>query len=241
MPIFDGLGRALRWLRERQLKRQYQVAEGAGITKAMLSAYETGKQKPSLDTLEKILDALICDLNDLHNALQIVNGRPERMRNAGGDSWRVAGTAGEGAPSGPGLYEILRAEGPLPRQEEQAMSERLGGGGGGGGAGLRRRGRHPRPPPHPRRRPRPSPRRRRAPIPPAPAAPERLSTRPRAAPALFPGGSRMLLAKSSGDGAEGGRGEAKEGVGRPTQVAAGEAIRSCMVQQNRSTPAARPA
>ncbi len=129
MPIFDGLGRSLRWLRERQVKRQYQVAAGAGITKAMLSAYETGKQKPSLDTLEKILDALICDLNDLHNALQIVNGRPERMRSAGAgsDPWRVAGTAGEGAPSGPGLYEILGAEEPLPQQEEQAMSEMLGG------------------------------------------------------------------------------------------------------------------
>jgi len=129
MPIFDGLGRSLRWLRERQVKRQYQVAAGAGITKAMLSAYETGKQKPSLDTLEKILDALVCDLNDLHNALQIVNGRPERMRSAGagGDPWRVAGLAGEGASSGPGLYEILGAEEPLPQQEEQAMSEMLGG------------------------------------------------------------------------------------------------------------------
>jgi len=129
MPIFDGLGRALRWLRERQLKRQYQVAAGAGITKAMLSAYETGKQKPSLDTLEKILDALVCDLNDLHNALQIVNERPERMRSAGtgGDPWHVAGKTGEGAPSRPGLYEILGAEEPLPQQEEQAMSEMLGG------------------------------------------------------------------------------------------------------------------
>jgi transcriptional regulator with XRE-family HTH domain len=114
MPIFDGLGRALRWLRDRQGKRQYQVAEGAGITKAMLSAYETGKQKPSLDTLEKILDALTCDLNDLHNALQIVNERPERMRSAG-------------AGSDPGLYAILGAEEPLPQQEEQAMSEMLGG------------------------------------------------------------------------------------------------------------------
>jgi transcriptional regulator with XRE-family HTH domain len=129
MPIFDGLGRSLRWLRERQVKRQYQVAAGAGITKAMLSAYETGKQKPSLDTLEKILDALLCDLNDLHNALQIVNGRPERMRStgAGGDPWRSAGKGGEGAPGSPGLYEILGAEEPLPQQEEQAMSEMLGG------------------------------------------------------------------------------------------------------------------
>ncbi|HLX07990.1 MAG TPA: helix-turn-helix transcriptional regulator [Thermoanaerobaculia bacterium] len=130
MPIFDGLGRSLRWLRERQVKRQYQVAEGAGITKAMLSAYETGKQKPSLDTLEKILDALVCDLNDLHNALQIVNGRPERMRHsgAGRDQWRTASDkAGESGSLPPDIYEILGAGEPLPSQEEQAMSEMLGG------------------------------------------------------------------------------------------------------------------
>ena len=58
MPVFDGLGKALRWLRAKQDKRQYQVAELAGITKAMLSAYETGKQRPSLETLEKIMEAL---------------------------------------------------------------------------------------------------------------------------------------------------------------------------------------
>ena len=90
MSIFNGLGRALRWLRDRQGKRQYQVADAAGITKAMLSAYETGKQKPSLDTLEKILVALECDLNDLHNALQIVNERPDAIRRAPGgrDPWQ---------------------------------------------------------------------------------------------------------------------------------------------------------
>src|ERR1041384_5487927 len=87
MSIFNGLGRALRWLRDRQGKRQYQVADAAGITKAMLSAYETGKQKPSLDTLEKILSALECDLNDLHNALQIVNERSEAIRRPGRDNW----------------------------------------------------------------------------------------------------------------------------------------------------------
>ena len=83
MSTLKGLGRALRWLRDRQGKRQYQVADAAGITKAMLSAYETGKQKPSLDTLEKILAALECDLNDLHNAIQIVNDRPEAIRRPG--------------------------------------------------------------------------------------------------------------------------------------------------------------
>ncbi len=78
-----GLGQALRWLREKQTRKQYRVADSAGITKGMLSAYETGRQRPSLDTLEKLLESLGCDLNDLHNALQIVNGRPELIK-----SWR---------------------------------------------------------------------------------------------------------------------------------------------------------
>jgi transcriptional regulator with XRE-family HTH domain len=79
----SGLGQALRWLREKQTRKQYRVADSAGITKGMLSAYETGRQRPSLETLEKLLQTLGCDLNDLHNALQIVNGRPEGIK-----SWR---------------------------------------------------------------------------------------------------------------------------------------------------------
>ena len=75
MSAFDGLGKALRWIRDKQAKKQYQVAEAAGVTKAMLSAYETGKQKPSIETLEKILGALQVDLADLFNALQVVNER----------------------------------------------------------------------------------------------------------------------------------------------------------------------
>src|SRR5262245_36488735 len=135
MPIFQGLGRALRWLRDRQAKRQYQVADAAGITKAMLSAYETGKQKPSLDTLEKILAALDGDLNDLHNALQIVNERPEAIRRAGAAKglWpllrRHVSTAGaeEGEAAALDLYQVLGVSEPLPLEEEQALSQMLEG------------------------------------------------------------------------------------------------------------------
>jgi len=136
MSIFNGLGRALRWLRDRQGKRQYQVADAAGITKAMLSAYETGKQKPSLDTLEKILSALECDLNDLHNALQIVNERPEAIRRPGGgqDTWQAAfrGNSPASSPetgdaSGLNVYRILGLNRQLPPQEEQALAEMLEG------------------------------------------------------------------------------------------------------------------
>src|SRR5437764_7191562 len=92
--ILNGLGQALRWLRDRRGRKQYEVAEAAGITKGMLSAYETGRQRPSLETLEKILSTLGCDLNDLHNAIQIINGRPEGMRRRG----EGAGGDAEGEP-----------------------------------------------------------------------------------------------------------------------------------------------
>lgn len=128
MSIFNGLGRALRWLRDRQGKRQYQVADTAGITKAMLSAYETGKQKPSLDTLEKILAALECDLNDLHNSLQIVNERPEAIRRPGSgrDNWQMGGQESTDA-SGLNVYRVLGLSRQIPAQEEQALSEMLEG------------------------------------------------------------------------------------------------------------------
>jgi HTH-type transcriptional regulator / antitoxin HipB len=131
MPIFQALGRALRWLRDRQGKRQYQVADAAGITKAMLSAYETGKQKPSLDTLEKILDALDCTLNDLHNSLQIVNERPEAIRRPGRESGWTTRQGGQdifgGERTGSDVYQVLGLNRPIPPVEEQALSEMLQG------------------------------------------------------------------------------------------------------------------
>jgi hypothetical protein len=99
----------------------------------MLSAYETGKQKPSLDTLEKILVSLECDLNDLHNALQIVNERPEAIRRPGGlretwQSYRPEDPAQDsGNSGGNSVYRVLGLKRQLPPLEEQALSEMLEG------------------------------------------------------------------------------------------------------------------
>ena len=138
MSAFDGLGKALRWLRAKQDKRQYQLAGEAGITKAMLSAYETGKQRPSLETLEKVLDALGVELADLHDALDVVNERstlPGRLRRSAGWSW--AGRRGTpfGDPFADPLsdldvldvHRILGADRPLPPEEERAFREMLAG------------------------------------------------------------------------------------------------------------------
>ena len=39
----------------------------------MLSAYETGKHRPSLDTTERVLRALDCDVVELTHALQFID------------------------------------------------------------------------------------------------------------------------------------------------------------------------
>lgn len=132
-PLLNGLGQAIRWLRDRQGKKQYQVANAAGITKGMLSAYETGRQRPSLDTLEKILDTLENDLNDLHNAIQIINGRPEQMRRRGegvGSEPDTTPAVGAMAATSSGRHEVQRILGlrePLPVEEEKALGEMLDG------------------------------------------------------------------------------------------------------------------
>lgn len=122
-PVLEGLGPALRWIRDRHGRKQYQVAEAAGITKGMLSAYETGRQRPSLDTLEKILDTLRCNLMDLHNALQIVNGRPA----TGGGGGLEAAWSGGGGLEGLDIYRALSLPTTLPQEEERALQQLLGG------------------------------------------------------------------------------------------------------------------
>jgi transcriptional regulator with XRE-family HTH domain len=125
MPALQGLGKALRWLRTGQDRRQYEVASDAGVTKAMLSAYETGKQRPALETLEKILDALGVDLADLHHALLIVNDRATAKAEASArERWRRGPDA-----AGPrvDVSAVLGLDHPLPPAEEAAFAEMLGG------------------------------------------------------------------------------------------------------------------
>jgi transcriptional regulator with XRE-family HTH domain len=120
----NGLGQALRWLRDRIGKKQYQVAAAAGVTKGMLSAYETGRQKPSLDTLEKLLNTLGCDLHDLHNALEIVNGKPGIVRQAEVSTAKMGAVWDRGFPD---LYSVLGQSQPLPPELENALGQLLDG------------------------------------------------------------------------------------------------------------------
>lgn len=111
----------MRWLREKEGLRQYETARAAGITKAMLSAYETGKQRPSLPSLEKILDALGADLMAVARALDHVNERrPPLPGPARGMD------EGEGRQPEVDVRSVLGVE-ELPREEEEALARMLDG------------------------------------------------------------------------------------------------------------------
>src|SRR5689334_21354662 len=73
----QALGPALRLLRTRHRLRQYQVAEKAGLTKAMLSSYEVAGVKPSLHSLNAILTALESDLSEFQLAIDVITGRAD--------------------------------------------------------------------------------------------------------------------------------------------------------------------
>jgi transcriptional regulator with XRE-family HTH domain len=70
MSAFDRLDRALALLRTRSGLMQMELAKRAGITPSMISEYESGKKRPHVDTLDKILDVLGADAHLLANALR---------------------------------------------------------------------------------------------------------------------------------------------------------------------------
>lgn len=74
------IGPALRALRMEQGLSQTVVAERAGITKAMLSSYETGKCSPVLSSLAAVLKVLRSDLRSLQDTMDrlglVTNVRP---------------------------------------------------------------------------------------------------------------------------------------------------------------------
>jgi transcriptional regulator with XRE-family HTH domain len=121
MASFDGLGRALRWTRQRQGKKQYEVAESARVTKAMLSSYENEKQRPTIDTLERILDALEIDVDYLAYAIRSVraDGEGPGERRA----WRVPLDAGPPLD----VERLLGLRRRLEPEEERAAAQMLDG------------------------------------------------------------------------------------------------------------------
>lgn len=97
MDPFQRLGPALRWLRLQQRRQQAEVAETAGLTRAMLSAYETGRKKPSLASLGKLMETLAVDLEELHHALALQ--RRARISEVEARRWEGDPPPGSSRPS----------------------------------------------------------------------------------------------------------------------------------------------
>jgi len=67
---FRHLPGALRLLRDRQGITQRRLAEQAACTLKQISAYETARQRPRIETLERILEVLDADAADLARAME---------------------------------------------------------------------------------------------------------------------------------------------------------------------------
>lgn len=117
MIPFEILGQALRYLRLRLHKKQYEIADAAGITRAMLCAYERGSREPSVTTLGKILEALGADLVTLHRAMVVIHQDPSAPPGE-----PAPGLAG---PPQPGWdpARLLGADLPLDPEEARAIEE----------------------------------------------------------------------------------------------------------------------
>jgi transcriptional regulator with XRE-family HTH domain len=71
--VFRNLGKALALLRDLRGKNQAQIARAAGMGKSQLSKYESGKELPRLDSLERLLDALGVSAQDFFHTMALVN------------------------------------------------------------------------------------------------------------------------------------------------------------------------
>ena len=85
MDMFINLGRTLGLLRELRGKSQANVARKAGIGKSQISKYETGKELPKLDSLEKVLKALEVGHFEFFYTLYLVDCRAADLARGDGE------------------------------------------------------------------------------------------------------------------------------------------------------------
>lgn len=106
VPV-EHLGRALAVLREKRHDTQEDVARNAGVTPSMISNYERGKEKPSIDSLWKILSAMNCTFVDLEAALRFVRGDHFPVHS---EHWRIQFDDGYN----PGIAQSFPGKAELP-------------------------------------------------------------------------------------------------------------------------------
>ena len=89
--LLQCLPKALKLIREGAGYRQTQAAERSGLSKAMLSGYETGKTLPSLGSLTTFLAAIGKDFADFQDAINKVRGASPELQPTEKDLEREVG------------------------------------------------------------------------------------------------------------------------------------------------------
>jgi transcriptional regulator with XRE-family HTH domain len=80
MTFLESVGPAIRLLRKRVGLTQRGLAEASGVSKNILSNWETGATQPSMGSLIKVLEALDVDLLDFHHTIRQLTGRAAEAR-----------------------------------------------------------------------------------------------------------------------------------------------------------------
>ena len=73
------IGEAIKLLRTRRRRKAFELCDATGITKGMLSSYETGRKLPATSTLLSVLRGLEMDLCDLQKAMDFLQGKSEQL------------------------------------------------------------------------------------------------------------------------------------------------------------------
>jgi transcriptional regulator with XRE-family HTH domain len=77
LSVFNGLGPALRRLREKVAGlTQVEVSARSGIAQSRLSRFETGKKLPDLLTLDRLLKCYGVDAEEFAHAVKEAQGAP---------------------------------------------------------------------------------------------------------------------------------------------------------------------
>src|ERR1700760_1892729 len=89
--LLQCLPKALKLVREAAGYRQTAASARSGLSKAMLSSYETGKTLPSLGSLATLLAAIGKDFADFQDAIDKVRGAPPQRQPTENDLEREVG------------------------------------------------------------------------------------------------------------------------------------------------------
>lgn len=122
MRLFDGVGRALRRLREEKGLLQKEVSERSGVTKGMLSRLENDKADTTLGTLGRILAGMGAELEDFVRVVQEVQRGEDSapVRPPANDLRRVTPHASSEEAARPKVYVMVEMPARPPADRDEA-------------------------------------------------------------------------------------------------------------------------